>query len=199
MEYIIAIVLVGLGVSALGMVYSSSSNDLVTGPQSTTIDSTKTVESPIQKTPYVEIQNPTGFVNTDGKPIQIGDYVGKNLILIEVMTYSCINCQRTFPYVNNWYETYKDKGLVVIGIHTPEFAFEKDISNVEKAMREFKINFPVVLDNEYATWRALGNRYWPRRYIIDWEGNIVYDHIGEGAYDETEEVIKQYLTQKQTI
>ena len=149
--------------------------------------------------PYVEIQNPAGFVNTGDQPIKIGDYIGKQVILLDIMTYSCINCQRSFPYVAAWYEKYKDDGLIVIGIHTPEFAFEKEKANVEKAMKEFGINFPVVLDNDYATWNALGNKYWPRKYLIDINGNIVYDHIGEGGYEETEEKIQELLKERATV
>ncbi len=145
---------------------------------------------------YEEIVNPSDFVNTEGKAVTIGEYVGKKVILLDVMTYSCINCQRTFPYVTSWYEKYKDDGLIVIGIHTPEFAFEKVKENVEKAMKEFGINFPVVMDNDYSTWNAYGNRYWPRKYLIDIHGNIVYDHIGEGAYEETEEKIQELLKER---
>lgn len=143
---------------------------------------------------YREIESPAGFVNTE--PFQIRDYVGEKVILVDFMTYSCINCQRTFPYVTAWYKAYKDDGLVVIGIHTPEFAFEKDIGNVRKAMAEFGITYPVVLDNDYATWRAYGNQYWPRKYLIDIHGNIVYDHIGEGAYEETEAKIRELLKER---
>jgi thiol-disulfide isomerase/thioredoxin len=150
-------------------------------------------------TPFVEIVNPSGFVNTNDQPFQIADYVGKQVILLNVMTYSCINCQRTFPYVNSWYEEYKDDGLVVIGIHTPEFAFEKDKTNVEAEFEKFGITYPTVLDNNYATWRALGNRFWPRKYLIDIHGNIVYDHIGEGAYQETEDQIKKLLRERKAV
>lgn len=146
------------------------------------------------KTPYVEIEDPSGFVNTEG--ITIGELVGKKVILVDFMTYSCINCQRTFPYMVAWYDKYKDAGLEIVGIHTPEFAFEKDIDNVREAMQEHGITYPVVLDNDYATWRAYGNRYWPRKYLIDIEGNIVYDHIGEGAYVETEMKIQELLAQR---
>ncbi|MCB9805783.1 redoxin family protein [Candidatus Nomurabacteria bacterium] len=142
---------------------------------------------------YVEITNPSGFVNTE--PIQIADFVGKKVILIDFMTYSCINCQRTFPYLNEWYEKYKDDGLVIIGIHTPEFAFEREIDNVKVAMEKEGIQFPIVLDNDYGTWRAYGNKYWPRKYLIDVDGKIVYDHIGEGKYDETEEKIVELLSE----
>ena len=146
--------------------------------------------------PYVEIVNPAGYVNTNDEPFTIGQYVGEKVILLDIMTYSCINCQRTFPYVVDWYEKYKDDGLIVIGIHTPEFAFEKVKENVERELGKFGITFPVVLDNDYGTWRALGNRYWPRKYLIDINGNIVYDHIGEGAYEETEAKIVELLKER---
>jgi len=144
--------------------------------------------------PYKEIADPAGFVNVDS--IRIGDLIGKKVVLVDFMTYSCINCQRTFPYIVSWYQKYSDEGLEIVGIHTPEFAFEKDIGNVRAAMEEFDITYPVVLDNNYATWRAYGNNYWPRKYLIDIHGNIVYDHIGEGAYAETEENIQDLLRKR---
>jgi cytochrome c biogenesis protein CcdA/thiol-disulfide isomerase/thioredoxin len=148
-------------------------------------------------TPYKEITGAAGYVNVDS--ITIGELVGKKVILVDFMTYSCINCQRTFPYVNAWYRKYKDEGLEIVGIHTPEFAFEKDIGNVREAMAEFGIIHPVVLDNDYATWGAYGNRYWPRKYLIDIYGNIVYDHIGEGAYEETEKKIQELLAERAEV
>jgi len=147
--------------------------------------------------PYTEITNPSGFVNTNG--ITIKELVGKKVILVDFLTYSCINCQRTFPYINAWYEKYKDQGLEVIGIHTPEFAFEKDIGNVREAMKRFGITHPIVLDNNYATWNAYGNQYWPRKYIIDIHGNVVYDHIGEGGYEETEMKIRELLAERSEV
>lgn len=147
--------------------------------------------------PYREIVNPAGYVNTDS--ITFGELIGKKVILFDFMTYSCINCQRTFPYLNAWYEKYKDQGLEIIGIHTPEFAFERDINNVRKAALEFGLKFPLVLDNEYATWNAYGNRYWPRKYLIDIHGNVVYDHIGEGAYEKTERKIQELLAERARV
>ena len=148
-------------------------------------------------TPYTEIVNPSGYVNTEG--ITIGELVGEKIILVDFVTYSCINCQRTFPYLVAWYEKYKDEGLEIIGIHTPEFAFEKDIENVRAAMQQEGVTFPIVLDNNYATWNAYGNRYWPRKYLIDIHGNIVYDHIGEGAYEETEKKIRELLIERAAV
>ena len=143
---------------------------------------------------FAEIAEPAGFLNAE--PFTLAGLVGKKVILIDFLTYSCINCIRTFPYLNAWYDTYNDQGLEIVGIHTPEFAFEKDIENVREALKKHGIEFPVVLDNDYATWRAYGNNYWPRKYLIDIEGNIVYDHIGEGAYDETEKKIREALAER---
>lgn len=154
---------------------------------------------------YKEIVDPSGFVNTpstssgQATPISIGELVGKKVILVDFLTYSCINCQRTFPYLNAWYAKYKDQGLEIVGIHTPEFAFEKDIDNVREAMKRFGIMHPVVLDNDYATWNAYGNQYWPRKYLIDIHGNVVYDHIGEGGYDETEMKIRELLAERAKV
>jgi thiol-disulfide isomerase/thioredoxin len=202
--FITFVVVVGLGLGALAVVLSpmsKTSSALATSKEvvkAATSDTTAT-EDEEATIPFVEIQNPSGFVNTDGTAVTIEQYVGTHVILLNVMTYSCINCQRTFPYVNQWYEQYKDEGLIVIGIHTPEFAYEKDKNNVEIAMKKFDITYPVVLDNEYATWKALGNRFWPRKYLIDINGNIVYDHIGEGAYEETEQVIQTLLKERTAV
>src|SRR3989338_2998501 len=132
-----------------------------------------------------EITTPDGFINTDDKPIILNDLIGKKVILMDFWTYSCINCQRTTPYLNSWYEKYKDAGLEIIGMHTPEFDFEKKYENVEKAVKQFGIKYPVVLDNDRATWQAYKNYYWPHKYLIDIDGFIIYDHIGEGGYAET--------------
>ncbi len=142
-----------------------------------------------------ELQGIAGYINTGGQPITLAQYRGKKVVLLDIWTYSCINCQRTLPYVESWYEKYKDMGLVVIGVHTPEFSFEKVQSNVEDAVKRFGLTYPVVLDNSYATWNAYGNEYWPRKYLINENGEIIYDHIGEGNYDETEMVIQKALSE----
>ena len=141
-----------------------------------------------------ELVNPAGFINTDS--LQLQDLVGKQIILVDFWTYSCINCQRTLPYLNAWQEKYGDQGLTIVGVHTPEFAFEQLRENVQAAVNKYQIKYPVVLDNEYATWKAYGNRYWPRKYLIDLDGYIVYDHIGEGAYEETEQQIQMLLQER---
>lgn len=120
------------------------------------------------------------------------EYRGK-VVLVDFWTYSCINCIRTLPYLTEWYDKYKDNGLVIIGVHTPEFEFEKVTSNVETAIKRHKINYPVAQDNNFGTWNAYKNRYWPASYLIDQKGNIVYTHFGEGNYDVTENNIRQLL------
>jgi thiol-disulfide isomerase/thioredoxin len=142
-----------------------------------------------------ELSSIDGYINTDGKPITLESLRGK-VVLLDIWTYSCINCQRTIPYLNEWYSKYKDQGLEVIGLHTPEFAFEKVQTNVEKAVKGFNITYPVVLDNDYSTWIALGNQFWPRKYLVDIDGYIIYDHIGEGSYEETERAIQTALKER---
>jgi cytochrome c biogenesis protein CcdA/thiol-disulfide isomerase/thioredoxin len=118
------------------------------------------------------------------------------VVLIDFWTYSCINCLRSIPYVEAWSEKYKNDGLVVIGVHTPEFAFEKDPKNVEKAVADLKITYPVAIDSNYAIWKAFNNQYWPAHYFIDANGSIRYHHFGEGKYDESEQVIQELLREK---
>ncbi|QET04488.1 thioredoxin family protein [Cupriavidus pauculus] len=128
-------------------------------------------------------------------PLKMEQLRGK-VVLVDFWTYSCINCVNTLPYVKQWYEKYKDKGLVVVGVHTPEFPFEKSTSNVEAAIKRFGITYPVAQDNNYATWSAYSNQYWPATYLIDADGKIVYKHYGEGAYAETESVIQKLLAER---
>jgi cytochrome c biogenesis protein CcdA/thiol-disulfide isomerase/thioredoxin len=115
------------------------------------------------------------------------------VVLVDFWTYSCINCLRTLPYVRAWAEKYRDQGLVVIGVHAPEFAFERDVANVKRAVADLHIEYPVAIDNDYAIWRAFDNQYWPAEYLIDARGHIRHHHFGEGGYDETEKVIQQLL------
>jgi len=143
---------------------------------------------------YVEIKNPADFVNS--APFRLADYVGKKVILIDFIDYSCINCERTFPFLNDWYAKYKDQGFIVVAIHTPEFSFEKIKSNVQMAADMFGLKFPIVMDNDYSTWNAYGNEYWPHKYLIDIHGRVVYDHIGEGNDDVTEGKIVQLLNER---
>jgi len=128
----------------------------------------------------------------NSNPLTMADLKGK-VVLVDFWTYSCVNCVRTLPHVTGWYEKYKNNNFVVIGVHTPEFAFEKEASNVKNALQEFKINYPVALDNNYGTWQAYQNEYWPAEYLIDSKGHIRHTHFGEGHYDQMERAIRQLL------
>jgi len=134
------------------------------------------------------------YINTT--PEELEKEIQGKVVLYDIWTYSCINCIRTLPYITAWNEKYADNGLLIIGIHSPEFEFEKDVKNVQMAVEKYGINYPVVLDNEWQTWKAFENRYWPRKYIADHEGYLRYDHIGEGEYQETEKVIQQLLEER---
>lgn len=132
----------------------------------------------------------TKWLNSE--PLSMADLQGK-VVLVDFWTYSCINCIRTLPYITKWYEQYKDQGLVVVGVHTPEFAFEKVTSNVETALKRYNITYPVAQDNNYKTWSAFNNQFWPAHYLIDKKGDIVYTHFGEGEYENTEKAIRTLL------
>jgi len=202
-------ILVIVALLLVGAIYFINSNSVKRGgldepvaivPRTSSGQDEMTKEDKMKRyEPAKEITTPDGFINTDSKPIAIGEFIGKHVVLIDFWTYSCINCQRTTPYLNAWYEKYKDKGLVIIGIHTPEFEFEKEYNNVKTAVEKFGIKFPVVLDNDYSTWTAYKNQYWPRKYLIDIDGYIVYDHIGEGAYKETEKKIQEALSERMAV
>ncbi len=125
-------------------------------------------------------------------PLMLAGLRGK-VVLIEFWEYTCINCLRTLPHVKAWHKKYASKGLVVIGVHTPEFESSAIRSNVEKAVRELGISYPVLLDNAYFDWNAYDNNWWPRLFLIDKAGNIRYDHIGEGRYARTEAKIQELL------
>ncbi len=127
-------------------------------------------------------------------PLTAEQLKGK-VVLVDFWTYSCINCLRAIPYVKAWAEKYKDQGLVVIGVHSPEFAFEKNVANVKKAISDLGITYPVAVDNDYAIWRAFDNEYWPAHYFIDAKGQIRHHHFGEGDYDQSERVIQQLLAE----
>lgn len=125
-------------------------------------------------------------------PLSMASLRGK-VVLVDFWTYSCINCIHTLPYVSKWYEQYKDKGLVVIGVHTPEYPEERDKDKVARAIARHGLRYPVAQDNDYATWRAYGNQYWPAFYLVDRQGRIRVKRVGEGNYAETEGAIRQLL------
>jgi thiol-disulfide isomerase/thioredoxin len=118
------------------------------------------------------------------------------VVPVDFWTYSCINCLRTLPYVRAWADKYKDSGLIVIGVHTPEFAFEKDPGNVRRAVRDLAVGYPVALDNDYKVWESFDNRYWPADYLVDVNGRIRHHHFGEGGYDESEKEIQALLKER---
>jgi len=131
----------------------------------------------------------------NSEPLKIEQLKGK-VVLVDFWTYTCINCIRTLPYLKEWDKKYRDKGLVIVGIHTPEFEFEKKYENVLNAVNDYQLKYPVAQDNNYVTWQLYQNRYWPHKYLIDIDGYIRYDHIGEGAYEETEKMIQALLQEK---
>jgi thiol-disulfide isomerase/thioredoxin len=137
-----------------------------------------------------EFQGISQWLNSP--PLSIVSLKGK-VVLVQFWTFSCINCQRTLPYIVKWHQRYAAQGLQVIGIHTPEFAFERDPNNVKKALQQYQITYPVPMDNGFKTWRAYSNRYWPNLYLADRQGVLQYSHAGEGAYDTTEQRIRQLL------
>ncbi len=165
-------------------------------PQSSEQTSQQTTNAGLAVLPVEGIMPPLdGAVQwLNSPPLSVADLRGK-VVLVDFWTYSCINCLRSLPYVNAWAEKYKDQGLVVIGVHAPEFAFEKDISNVAKAVKDLKINYPVAIDNNFAIWRGFNNRYWPAHYFIDAQGRIRAHHFGEGSYDESEKIIQKLLAE----
>lgn len=141
-----------------------------------------------------ELVGISGYINTT--PEELANAIKGKVVLYDIWTYSCINCVRTLPFITSWNEKYSDQDLLIIGIHSPEFEFEKDINNVKIAVAKYGIHYPVVLDNDKKTWDAFENNYWPRKYIADHEGYIRYDHIGEGGYQETEKVIQDLLRER---
>ena len=146
-----------------------------------------------------ELTGINGYVNTaNNQSIKLSDYKGK-VILLDFWTYTCINCIRTIPYLNTWYDRYSDQGFVIIGVHSPEFEFEKNPSNVKDAVNKFGIKYPVALDSDHKTWTAYQNNYWPRHYLIDTQGYIRDDHIGEGGYNETEKTIQTLLAERAAL
>lgn len=164
---------------------NSNSNDGLSSVQ------LSTDKSQFKKAP--EFEDISSYINSNGT--KLSDLKGK-VVLIDFWTYSCINCIRTLPYLVDWNQKYSDKGLVIVGIHSPEFEFEKGLDNVKQAVTRFGIKYPVLLDNDHGTWNAFQNSYWPRKYLVDSEGFIRYDHIGEGGYVETENAIRTLLAER---
>jgi thiol-disulfide isomerase/thioredoxin len=142
--------------------------------------------------PAPELKN-TIWLNTDS-PLRLADLRGK-VVIVEMWTFDCINCQHVMPALKDWYSKYKDQGFVIIGNHFPEFPAERDLNNLKAAVKQYDIQYPVAQDNDGKTWSAYNNNYWPALYLIDKQGHIRYIHIGEGAYQETEANIKALLAE----
>ena len=159
------------------------------GPAMRAKPTTQAEELPIEGV----IPSLSGAVAWLNSPPLTAEVLKGKVVLVDFWTYSCINCLRAIPYVRAWAEKYKDQGLVVIGVHAPEFAFEKNVDNVKKAVSDLKIGYPVAIDNDYAIWRAFSNQYWPAHYFIDAEGRIRHHHFGEGDYEGSERAIQQLL------
>lgn len=190
---IFGIIIVG-GIVGLNLVFSSIETSQT--PITTEVNSQSSLEkidkSNFKKAP--ELVGIANFINTT--PEKLANDIKGKVVLYDFWTYSCINCLRTLPYITAWNEKYADDGLLIIGVHSPEFEFEKDFNNVKMAVEKNGITYPVVMDNEMKTWKAFENRYWPRKYITDSEGYIRYDHIGEGDYEQTEKVIQGLLEER---
>jgi thiol-disulfide isomerase/thioredoxin len=154
------------------------------------IDKSQFVKAP-------EFAQISGYVNTpnNNSPITLSSLKGK-VVLLYVWTYTCINSIRPMPYIDDWNQKYSDKGLVIVGVHSPEFQFEKKYANVKDAVQRFGIRYPVILDSDHGTWNAYGNNYWPRFYLIDSQGYIRYDHVGEGDYNKIEKSIQSLLAER---
>ena len=181
----------GLNKSSLG-----NSNGQIMRSDGNSENSISNVKLSIDKSQFrkaPEFKGITSYINTN--QTKLSDLKGK-VVLVDFWTYSCINCIRTLPYLVDWNQKYSDKGLVIVGVHSPEFEFEKNIDNVKQSVTRFGIKYPVLLDNDHQTWNAFQNSYWPHKYLVDSDGYIRYDHIGEGGYAETENAIKSLLAEK---
>jgi thiol-disulfide isomerase/thioredoxin len=137
---------------------------------------------------------PPGSTWLNSAPIDAKSLAGK-VVLVDFWTFSCVNCIRTLPYLRRLYDSYKDEGLVIVGVHSPEFTFERVASNVQKAARDLGVVWPIILDNDYSLWKAYGNRYWPAEYIVDAKGRVRYWHFGEGGYEESEKIVRSLLAE----
>ena len=174
-----------------GAAMTGSMSGAMTGAMSGAMTGVSSAAPPVEG----EMPPLSGAVAWLNSPPLSSQQLRGKVVLIDFWTYSCINCLRTLPYLRAWYERYKDHGLVIIGVHAPEFAFEKEEANVRRAVRDLQIQYPVAIDNDYAIWRAFNNEYWPAHYFVDATGRIRGHHFGEGGYDESERLIRVLLTE----
>jgi thiol-disulfide isomerase/thioredoxin len=195
---IIAGIVVIAGVTGIALYFASLDKPVNSGnlnlvqPSSSNTPTNHVDESQYPIAP--DLAGIAGYVNTS--PDDLKTKMKDKVVLYDFWTYSCINCIRTFPYLKAWNEKYADKGLLIIGVHSPEFEFEKDINNVKMATQKYGITYPVVLDSDHQIWDAFNNRYWPAEYITDYLGHIRHAHFGEGDYDQTEQTIQQLIAER---
>jgi len=190
---LILAIVIALGIGIISIILSTLDLSTQTSDRSFKTDSL----AEINKSGFKMAPNLVGiahYLNTT--PEELSNEIKNKVVLYDFWTYSCINCIRTLPYITAWNEKYSDQGLLIIGIHSPEFEFEKDPENVKMAISKHGISYPIVLDNDMKTWKAFENKYWPRKYIADHEGYLRYDHIGEGGYKETEKIIQNLLEER---
>jgi thiol-disulfide isomerase/thioredoxin len=186
-----------------GITYPAVANGMVENHTITTIKLNTTQFQEINKSQFKkapEFAQISSYINTpnNNSPITLSSLKGK-VVLVYIWTYTCINSIRPMPYIHDWDQKYSDKGLVVVGVHSPEFTFEKNYANVKDAVQRFGITYPVILDSDHGTWNAYKNQYWPRYYLIDTQGFIRYDHIGEGSYDQIEKAIQSLVAERAAI
>jgi len=192
---ILASVLIVIVASIVFIEVRRTPSSKATSPQDQSVQRLREITSPAKTAkgpPAPELAGISGWINSE--PFTLNSLQGK-VVLIDFWTYTCVNCVRTLPYLKMWYEKYSDKGLVIIGVHSPEFSFEKKRENVVQAVQKFGLKYPIVMDNDHETWDAFGSRAWPNKYLIDKDGLIRFNHIGEGAYDETERKIQELLSE----
>ena len=171
---------------------SDASGAVDGGVRSRAVSTGKTTDTLPIEGQLPPLDGATAWLNSP--PLTAAGLRGK-VVVVDFWTYSCINCLRSLPYIKTWYDKYKDHGLVVIGVHAPEFAFEKDLDNVTKAVKDLDVRYPVALDNAYAIWRGFDNHYWPAHYFVDAKGQVRAHHFGEGEYAESEQIIRRLLTE----
>jgi thiol-disulfide isomerase/thioredoxin len=167
---------------------------LVTGGRGLSLTATTTTQPPLQASGPVAPEF-VGIVDWENSPsLKLATLRGK-VVLVDFWTYSCVNCQRTIPFLRQWWDKYSPAGLVIVGVHSPEFDFEKNLDNVRRAIKDYGVTWPVAVDSNMATWNAYSNHYWPAEYLIDKSGRIRHTHFGEGEYDVTERAIQALLAE----
>jgi thiol-disulfide isomerase/thioredoxin len=190
-------------VQRFGITHPAVANGMVENQTVTTIKLNTTQFQQINKSQFKkapEFAQISGYINTpnNNSPITLSSLKGK-VVLVYIWTYTCINSIRPMPYIDDWDQKYSNKGLVIVGVHSPEFTFEKNYANVKDAVQRFGITYPVILDSDHGTWNAYANNYWPRYYLIDTQGYIRYDHIGEGSYDQIEKAIQSLVAERAAL